>query len=69
MKRFTSIGVVILLAAGFTMTAAGTRLAVRATTSHDLILSVDPVLHQRFGISYPITYIITYGAAHPVVRM
>ena len=64
MRTFKTIGVVILLAAGFTITAAGTRLTVRSTTNHDLIISVDPVLHQRFGISYPITYIITYGAGH-----
>ncbi len=64
MRSLRIIGVVSLLTAACAVNAAGARLTVRATQNHSLILSVDPALHQRFGLAIPVTYIIPYGGGY-----
>jgi hypothetical protein len=40
--------------------ASGQTMWVHEVCSHDLLISVNPSLHQRYGLSYPITYILHF---------
>jgi hypothetical protein len=45
-----------MIACGWT--AAGDRPVTVSSHDHDIVLGVNPALHQRFGLAYPVTYIL-----------
>jgi hypothetical protein len=45
-----------LTALGSSQSHGGTKLSVSLTPNHEIVLSVDPALHNTFGLSYPVTY-------------
>lgn len=46
-------------------TVANAQVTGLSTNGHDIIVHVDPALHQRFGLAYPVTYILPLGADEP----
>lgn len=56
--RSLSIRALLLLFVVHTCALSGARLTVTLASDHGVILNVDPALHQRYGLAYPVTYIL-----------
>jgi hypothetical protein len=50
---------VLIFSAGFFTSASAAKLYVQAPAVGEVTISVDPALHQKFGLSYPVTYILS----------
>ncbi len=55
-KRVLAVAGCLLLSATVTSVTAATKLFLTLKSVGEMIVSVDPSLHQEFGLSYPVTY-------------
>ena len=55
------IRVLILSLAFCTLASAGERNLLHRPEGHDLLISVNPSLHQQYGLSYPVTFIAQFS--------
>ena len=51
-------GLCALLIVVISAASAGTKLSVGIDGQGEMILSVDPAFHQKYGLAYPVTYMI-----------
>ncbi len=56
------VGCILMLSGGLVDLTAAPKLYIMYPTVGEIVISVDPDLHQKFGLAYPVTYRISIPA-------
>jgi len=54
--------IMLIFISSYTLNAQNTILSVTTNSSNELIIAVNPIIHEDYGFSYPITYILEHAS-------